>query len=261
MAFGHKLAIRPAGTHAQCGICVRHKLLLKKLTNDRAAKQRQLEEYESHLDRQYRDRSLYWSSRGLSRLSILPDGNRSVTIVTDAIDHSKFRYPRSHAVAVSKELSGFIRPSMDLSAVLAHGQSIALYMSEPWVRKDSSWCSEILCHTLTMLPFDLRETEIVLQADNCSRECKNNSLTRLAGLLTGMRRCRRFEMRFLATGHSHEDVDQLFSTMAAAIERCPEVHVPSQFQDLLESWLANSGVRPHEQSFRKVFKVDQVRNW
>lgn len=62
------------------------------------------------------------------------------------------------------------------------------------------------------------------------------------------------------TGHSHEDVDALFAVLSNAIEQRPEVHTPDAFLQLLQQWLSNDEVRPHEKT-RAVLKVDQVRDW
>ena len=190
----------------------------------------------------------------------MPSGTQTVCLIMDAIDHNKFRYPRSKQVMSSKEFSSFIRPAMDLTAVLCHGHLVLLCLSEPFVPKNSSWCSELLCHTLHQLPIDLRSAEIFLQADNTSRECKNNSLTRLCGLLTGLHRVKRMEMRFLMTGHSHDDVDQYFSAVSNHLEQNSEVHTPQEFISVLDRWMSNRSIRPNEPK-RFVYKVDQCRDW
>ena len=261
-AFGARLALREPSYHQQCAICCRHKMLIKKLTGDTIAQSHQMYQFQQHLRQQYGDRCCYWSARTTSRLPMSPTGHKSICIITDAIDHNKFRYPRSK-IFTSKEFSSYIRPTMDCTAVLAHGHHLLLALSEPWVPKDSSWCCELLLHSLHRLSCsgcDLRATEILLQSDNCSRECKNNSLVRLAGILTGLHMVRRFEMRFLMTGHSHEDVDQFFSQMSNLLESHSELHTPLDFVRVLQQWLSNPDVRPHERT-RFVRKVDQVRAW
>lgn len=257
-SFHDRLAIRGESHHSQCGVCLRHRLLIKKLSGDALGREQQLQQYNAHLDVQYRDRTEYWRARAASQLYMNEAGRRTICLITDAIDHCKFRYPRSQ-IFRSKDLS-HVRPTMDLSCVIAHGRSLRLYMSEPWVKKDSSWCAEIVLHSLNQIQEDLRTAEVILQSDNCCRETKNNTLCRLAGMLCGLHRVHRMELRFLQKGHSHEDVDQFFSSLASMLEGHPELWTPNDFKLAMEGWLADRRVRQAEPE-RGVHKVDCVRDW
>lgn len=252
------MSIREQTQHAVCGQCVRYKMLIRKLADDSLAKSHQLQLYQQHLEKQYRDRSVYWSSRSISRTPMTGGGTHSVCIISDAIDHSKFRYPRAK-IFNSKEFDEFIRPTMDMTCAICHGHYMCLALSEPWVKKDSSWSVDLTAHVLEQLGGNLRNVEVVLQADNCSRETKNNTMTRFAALITALHRVRRVEMRYLISGHSHEDIDQFFSEVATSIESV-ELHTPAKFVEHLEKWLSDGKVRRHE-TFREVIKVDAVRDW
>ena len=233
-------------------------MLIRKLADDSLAKSHQLQLYQQHLEKQYRDRSVYWSSRSISRTPMTGGGTHSVCIISDAIDHSKFRYPRAK-IFNSKEFDKLIRPTMDMTCAICHGHYMCLALSEPWVKKDSSWSPDLTAHVLEQLGGNLRNVEVVLQADNCSRETKNNTMTRFAALITALHRVRRVEMRYLITGHSHEDIDQFFSEVATSIESV-ELHTPAKFVEHLEKWLSDGKVRRHE-TLREVIKVDAVRDW
>lgn len=184
-----------------------------------------------------------------------------MSIICDAMDHSKYRYPRSE-VFTSKEFGGFVRPSLDATAFIIHGYLIFVGLSETFTKKDSSWSTELLYHSLDLLSkqIDLREVDLVLQSDNCIRETKNNTLTRAAAYLVGTRRCRTFTLKFLMSGHSHEDIDQMFSMFSNVIEQNKELHTPLDFVKLLRDYFGNKDVRPNE-PHRFVEKVDIVRHW
>lgn len=96
--FPH-LAIRAASRHATCTTCIKHKAILRRLSTNRRAKDLQMKEYMSHLARQYSDRTLYWRSRSLSRLKV---AGGTLTMITDAMDESKYRYPRSRFMATKE---------------------------------------------------------------------------------------------------------------------------------------------------------------
>ena len=147
--FGKRLAIRPFSNHAQCCECVRYRTILKKLGSDSRGRSSQLARYMEHLRRQYRDRVCYWSARSVSRLPLCQSGS-SVCFITDGMDKSKFRFPRT-LLASSKEFSAFLRPCLDMSAVICHGHHVILAASLPYLKKDASWCCDLVCHSLHLL--------------------------------------------------------------------------------------------------------------
>ena len=261
-SFGAKLALREESHHAQCGVCTRHKLLLRKLSGDRQLRNQQMKAYSEHLQRQYDDRVQYWAARTRSRIPVLPDGEHSICLIIDGQDHNKYRYPRD-TIFQSKELSGCIRPCMDATAVIAHGYGILMALSEPFVRKDSSWSCELIAYVVNQISetSDIRKMELICQADNTSREVKNNTLTRMAGYLIGSRRLKRMELRFLQSGHSHEDVDAWFSVLSNLLESKKHLETPEDFQQVLQEFLVDPKQRPHEQKFREVKIVNSIRNW
>ena len=84
---------------------------------------------------------------------------------------------------------------------------------------------------------DTRAAALCIQCDNSARENKNNTVLRLAGLLTGLHRIKRCEVRFLRKGHSHEDIDMFFASVSNLLQSSPELHVPQDFVNRLQSGL------------------------
>lgn len=263
-SFRHKLLIRPKTQHAKCSQCIRHKLVLRKVRKNIPARRAQLALYKLHLEKQYEDRTTYWTNRTNSRSKHLEDGSRTLTITIDSMDHSKFAFPRAMAMT-AKEFSTFIRPTLACTAVISHGYSFCLYLSEPHQKHDSAWTSDLLAHTLQLVceqnpDFDLKSTNIKVHGDNSSKELKNNSCCRLLGGLVLCRRIRSADLCYLQSGHSHEDIDQVFSGLARYLDGQNELHVPMDFLESLTRWVNTPGFRPHE-PHKAVFMVDQTRDW
>ena len=217
--------------------------------------------YSRHLKRQYADRCLYWQSRAASRLNaVTPDSTQILSVICDGMDHSKFKYPRSLAM-LSKEYDSFLRPHLNMHAVLAHGHMCLLSLSEMNVAKDASFCLELLTYCLHCISdrLDLRSTRLQVQCDNTCRELKNNSTLRLMSQWVATRRLFSSELRCLQKGHSHEDVDAFFANVAVAVEKYNELHRPQNFQAILQDYL-NGGARKHE-AVKEVVQVDEVRDW
>eukprot|EP00438_Fugacium_kawagutii_P023129 Skav208786 [mRNA] locus=scaffold931:204460:215795:- [translate_table: standard] len=257
--FGSTLFIRPRSQHKSCSTCIRHKLLIAKLGADEEARRQQLLMYRRHLDRQYRDRMAYWSSRTLSRLGPQSSGDRTVVITLDSMDHAKYSYPKGLALQ-SKDFNSFIRPCLTCTAAIIHGYATIIVLAEPYVHQTSSWTCEILAHCMHLLAqdptVDLKRYEVIAFGDNSSKELKNNAVLRLLSGLTASRRIRRAELRTLQSGHSHEDLDQTFSILSSFLSSQSELSTPSDYRQAIEDWLRCPSVRPLEPR-KHVYLVNQ----
>ena len=82
---------------------------------------------------------------------------------------------------------------------------------------------------------DTRATAVLVQADNTTREYKNNTLTRLAGLVVGSHRIHRMALRYLMKDHSHEEIDQWFFTISSQVKSHPVFQTPDEFLERLNA--------------------------
>ena len=97
---------------------------------------------------------------------------------------------------------------------------------EPTVPKDRNTQIELLSHLLTRLQkkhgLDLSQMRATIKCDNCCRELKNNPLLRWLASLVSSGTTRAARLRNLRSGHSHEDIDQIFRSLArkSSLTRC-----------------------------------------
>ncbi|CAL1148299.1 unnamed protein product [Cladocopium goreaui] len=68
------------------------------------------------------------------------------------------------------------------------------------------------------------------------------------------------ELSFLSSGHSHEDIDALFSLLRAHLERNPELWTPEAFKTCLEGFFACPQNRPNEPT-RCVEMLSRYKDW
>ena len=262
-SFRHLLYIRPRSQHARCSQCLRHKLLIRKLKHRPLARRAQLLLFKQHLNRQYRDRTYYWRQRSESLLGMTDSGLITVCLILDSIDHGTFQYPK-HMGLLAKEFSTFCKPTLGTTCVIAHGYGCYLYLSEGRTPHDSSWTCEIIAATLHNLTeqfdIDWRKVKLVLCGDNSSKELKNNSVLRLLSGLTACQRIYSSALYTLESGHSHEDIDQYFSSLATAVGAMTELATPSDYILALQQWMDTCGLRPRER-MKQVKLVDRVRDW
>ena len=235
---------------------------MKRLGGNQNALDAQSKLWGEHMALQYADREIYWSNRSMSRLQKDLDGESTLTLIIDSMDHSKWALPRS-ALLAAKQFNSMVRPHLDCTAVIIHGHLLAIAFAENHVIKGANYTCELLLWVLNKLTesgLDLRQFEINTQSDNCSKEAKNNSVLRLLSYLVSRRSVRCARMHFCMTGHSHEDVDAFFSLLGAFLGTEPELHDPGAFMQALERYMKNSSVRQHEK-LREIIKIDKTRDW
>ena len=108
----------------------------------------------------------------------------SVPIPPDSPDLSSAPpYVRFHPK--SKDLHSFNRPHLEATAIIAHGRAVMFALGEGHVPKDWSWTCDVVMACLHRIPAheDLRDATLIVRADNCVQEVKNNSLQRLTASL------------------------------------------------------------------------------
>lgn len=255
--FNH-LRFRSSSSHAVCTVCMRHKMMISQLSGHMAAREKQVQLFSEHLKSQYADRTVYWGARGISRLR----NHCEVTCIIDSMDQQKFSYPRSQ-IYKSKELSTFIRPRAHITALLMHGHFVLVTVAEHNCPKNANFMTEILAYGLTLLRkkgVDTSRLFFRVHSDNTVRECKNNILMSWMGSLVGRGLIAGGALACLRSGHSHEDVDQCFGSLAAHIARKGRyARHTNDFVNLIRQWL-HSLKRPYEVD-RYCIKLDQIRDW
>ena len=225
------LGFRAWGTHASCNTCeeLRSKL---RLAEGVADKLHYADLRRQHLERQWRDRMLYWRLRATSQA----DQNDWLCIMIDGADQAKFRIMK--ATRWPKDLDSEHRPKVKVVGALAHGHEIAFSFVEEDVPKGSNLTIELLTQTLSRVMQSCADrgrplaAHVWIQCDNAGGENKNQWLLRYLAVLTDRGVFRSCVLSFLQVGHTHEDLDGIFGVMSMEIAKMMEWDTPMQ---MLES--------------------------
>lgn len=259
--FGDLLRVRKTGHHARCSVCIRHRLIIRRL-GPGPARTAQVGLYKAHLARQYKDRQQYWSHRSQSRIEAQSGAPiHHISLICDGMDQAKHAYPRSECMA-SKEFHSWSRPKMGATTIIAHGHAILVGLSPQNTTSSGSRTMELIAYMMTkpLSYIAWSNTFIHLEADNCSKEIKHQTSLRMLSAMVAQHKLRGAELDFLSSGHSHEDVDAHFSVTAAWLERHKELHCINDFQQCLENMLKNKAIRVHE-PVREVVVFDRFHDW
>ena len=255
------MLFRSTSRHTMCSVCVRHKLLLKVLSNDVRSYIKQQHLYTRHLRAQYMDRAMYWNARSDSRLAFQCQSSFKVVVICDGMDQSKFCWPRGGWFA-AHEFDFANRPRLHFLCAIAHGWGLYFGLSHFDAAKGSSNTVDFLAFVLTDLYRQgcrLSECELHLQLDNAASSNKNNAMLLWGGGLVHSRLVKRFSACFLRAGHTHEDVDQVFGDAAKYIRK--NLHNASTIYDFRDGMqkFANLLVRPEKH--RRVIIHEKIRDW
>ena len=214
-----------------------------------------------HLDRQRRDRQVYWSWRAESRVCALNGSSYKICGILDSMDQQKHGWPKAPEL-YAKEFASFNKPRLAHTALVIHGYSVNIALSPHNHTSNSSRTTVILATALTSLAkeTDLSRVEFSLQADNASKEVENNGQLRFLSYLVALRRLRKANMCFLSSGHSHEDVDAFFNTVRTWWNRHRTLPTPAHFRQSLVEFFADSTNRPREKR-REVQYMTKFRDW
>ena len=201
--FAAKLIFRSGFMQAVCPVCVKHKLLIRMLSQDSNARLKQRHLYDRHLKSQYADRQVYWTLRASARLR-----EKVLLIIFDGIDQAKFAWPRSRFLTSdNKDFGSMHRPRLHIWGLLVHGVMAVITVSHADMFKGGATAVEILAWTLSELTrtgADLSDMNLYVQMDNTASSNKNNTVLAFLAMLVGLRLVGSAYATFLRAGHTHE---------------------------------------------------------
>ena len=221
------LHFRKKSSHKECTIChdARNALHEKGLQ----PQQRLIvaTQWRQHLAKQYADRLLYYTIRYMSR-----QGLGCLCIIQDAMDKSKLAFPKWASGRMPKSMDGLSRPRLVLTGSIAHGHELGIFLTaEETGYGGANAFIEMLVRTLSSIeqrgPL---APHLCVQSDNTTSFTKNTSSHLLMALLTSRKKFLSTSIHYLVEGHTHEDVDRLFSELLPILRR-------NMFQDIKDAWI------------------------
>jgi len=150
-------------------------------------------------------------------------------LTIDGMDQAKFRCPRN--LKSSAEFDSLFRPQLHVVGCIAHGHIEAYFVMNGDQAKDASMNCTVISRMLDLVkekigPQCALPRSLLVAADNTTRESKNQIFANFMAMMP----CREvFEddaVQFLRAGHTHNELDQRFSTVAAILSHAPTLEDP-----------------------------------
>ena len=163
------------------------------------------------------ERATYYLRRALARNQ--PD--KYLSLIIDGADQQAFGSP--HFVTRSKATENEWRIPLSLMGAIAHGYGIYGFSYLPNIRHGSNLVMEVLHRILNQMWHNNGGKKLppilFLQLDNTAKQNKCKYLLGFLALLVHYNVFEEILVSFLLVGHTHEDIDQLFSRVAVWLRR------------------------------------------
>ena len=190
------------------------------------AKQAHIEEVKA--DRQVSTRGTHIAERDAANPT--SDGYNQVLKVTiDGMDQAKFKCPRN--LANSAEFSSSWRPQLHVVGCIIPGHFESYYIMGSDLAKDANMNCTIISRALDLekLGDAAMPRTLVVSADNTTRESKNQYFATYLSMLVSSGRFESVELQFMQVGHTRNEQDHWFSTLATVLSRAPVLECPEEF--------------------------------
>ena len=197
-----------------------------------------------HFERHDADRSMNVRSNQLSSdpgtFQLANASTRVVKFMIDGMDQAKFRTPRN--LAASSSFAQCHRPALHLTGCICLGLLEAYYILGPDTKKDANMNSTCISLTLDLCrnllerlgPEHSLPRHAILAADNTPREAKNQIFATYAGSLVHRCHFDTVEVQFMMAGHTKNELDQRFSTLATVLSKAPALETPLDFAECIK---------------------------
>jgi hypothetical protein len=191
---------------SKCDTCT---LLKEQICNTRDQKERRRLQalHQDHVTEMTKEREMYWVTReGAYRWPHL-----YMSIIIDGADQSDHELP--HFATRTKSSDEAYKAKVHLMGAIAHHRDTYLYTCPGHVKQGHNVTIQTLWEVIT----DVKKKEgklpknLYLQLDNTTKQNKGKSLAAFCEFLVETGVIHRVYIRYLPVGHTHEDIDQVFS--------------------------------------------------
>ena len=173
-----------------------------------------------------------------------------LSIIIDGMDQSKTDLP--HFSRKAKAVTGMTLLKTHLTGVIVHGLDILGYWDIRQWPHASNLTINILLEVLTSMK-DKLPPVWYLQMDNCGRENKNRFVLAMCCYLVELGIFQKIKVGFLMVGHTHEDIDQVFSRFSTWLNR----HSATTQEKLMTGFETSYTPRPRSFQVERLLDITE----
>ena len=252
------------GQGVRCQVCADFDERRSQLTSKK--ERQEIDELkQQHLNRCDMDRSDNVRGNRLSKqdsnFKMENSSTSFLKVLVDGMDQAKFRCPRN--LKANAAFANVQRPALHLTGAVAIGLCEVYYILGPDTKKDSNMVATCLAHLLDRCQLVVENRpdyclprHLIIGADNCTRETKNAYLAQFGAFLVGRGIFDSVEFQFMVTGHTKNELDQRFSSVATILNKAGTLETPLQFANYM-----THHVKPEVATEMHVEVLDATRDW
>ena len=161
------------------------------------------------------ERGSYWRRRDKARRN--PE--RYMSIIIDGADQSAFGVP--HFREKDHTTQGAFTMGVKIMGAIVHGFGAFAFTHLDHVKSGANATMDVLVRVLQIYKDERGQLppKLYLQLDNTVKQCKNKFLMSFLAMLVEHGVFEECVVSFLPVGHTHEDIDQMFSRFAVALRK------------------------------------------
>lgn len=201
---------------AKCDDCIDYRDKYRATTDEVVRRTVKKEEKEHHIFVR-REREHYWANRAAAvDRDTRPE---TLSLIIDAADQAAYGSPYFHERSHVSQAAHKVK--VHLVACISHGRRTYGYTYHENVKHGTNMTLEVLQKVLedTVLSEGRLPPVLKLQLDNTSKQCKSQYMMGFLAMLVEYDVFERVELSFLPVGHTHEDIDQIFSRLAVHLRK------------------------------------------
>ena len=213
-----------------CSICANLKSLAK------GAKTSMEKERSKKLLQEHREaQSLERKKAMHHREKCLKMPEQYMCLMIDGMDQKKTCLP--HMKRLPKDINDECLVQMHLVGCLAYNRSVGphVFITYPNVHNDPNLTVTVI-HRVLMSWGQPFPPVLYIQLDNTARENKNSTVFGYLSMLVNQGLFRKVKVNFLLVGHTHDHIDQMFSTFSRQLSRQDAFTLPKLFDVICDAY-------------------------
>nr|XP_054753079.1 uncharacterized protein LOC129258865 isoform X1 [Lytechinus pictus] len=245
----HQIRIPKINRFSKCDLCTELKIKLGR-TNDKGVRKNLMTQHQEHVQKQSNERQKYY--KHIQKAKLHPE--KYMSIIIDGMDQHCTAIPQLHPTP--KALSHTDQLHTHITGAIVHGRGQHTYIDFKEYPHDSNLTIHVLLNVLIRYADSLPPT-LYLQLDNTARENKNRHVFAFLSLLVELKIFKKIKVGFLMVGHTHEDIDQLFSRISTHLKKKNITTLPKLLQAIPASFQRADCITTSE----RISHIFDVRQW
>ena len=248
-----KCIIRKWIPFTKCDCCTKSRQELK--TRDADKRARIMAEVTKHILFVRRERRYYYGNRIRGRR----DKDNYLSMIIDGADQSDHCMP--HFCFRSHKTDAAWKMKLHLLGVIVHGIGTYTYTVPSHMAQGNNVTIQVLWETLLKIKRKSKNGTLppilYLQLDNTTKQNKSHFLFGFLGLLVKWKVFKKIIVGFLPVGHTHEDIDQLFSRLAVYLRHNNALSRSQLAQCIRRAYKSKEGDEPVVIHWDRVANISQ----